>query len=147
MKIRRYYVAFTVIVVCVCIALLWGCGRKEAPVTIDYGKSELYSQADMDAAIALIEAEYTSGSELHAIRYAGDDHCTPENLQWMNDLAQGQELDVTFTQCIMFECDFHSPKRSQDAGSLNPDEEYRDWQWWLARADGGEWYILTGGYG
>ena len=29
---------------------------------------------------------------------------------------------------------------------FNPDEEYTDWQWWLARSEGGQWKLLTYGY-
>ena len=25
-------------------------------------------------------------------------------------------------------------------------EEYTDWQWWLARSEGGDWELLTWGY-
>ena len=52
----------------------------------------------------------------------------------------------TCTECIMFECDFHSPKSDADAGGLNVDEEYTDWQWWLARSEGGRWKLMTWGY-
>ena len=62
----------------------------------------------------------------------------------MNDLAPGQDLAGDFTQCIMFKSDFHSPKNG--GGAWNADAEYTDWQWWLARADGGEWRLLTWGY-
>ena len=46
----------------------------------------------------------------------------------------------------MFECDFHSPKSDADAGGLIVDEEYTDWQWWLARSEGGRWKLMTWGY-
>ena len=49
-----------------------------------------------------------------------------------------------FTQCIAFDSSFHSPKT--DSGAWNPDEEYTDWSWWLARSDGGEWKLMTYGY-
>jgi|P1105metagenome_2_1110788.scaffolds.fasta_scaffold64879_2 D-alanyl-D-alanine carboxypeptidase len=120
------------------------CGGKsaEAEVSIDYGTSDLYTQADREQAVSLIRQEFSGweGCELHAIRYAGDECQSEENLSWMNDLREGED----FTQCIEFFSDFHSPK--QDAGAWNPDQEYTDWQWWLARPEGGEWQLLTWGY-
>ena len=40
--------------------------------------------------------------------------------------------------------DFHSPVEA--GGAWEPDTEYTDWQWWLARSDGGKWKLLTWGY-
>lgn len=102
----------------------------------------------MDTAIQLIQDEFAGwkGCELHSLRYTSDACNTSENIQWMNDLAKGQNLDVTFIQCIQFESDFHSPKNPKDQGAWNLDEEYTDWQWWLARTDKGDWKLMTWGY-
>ena len=126
-------------VLALCLA---GCGA-EADVTIDYGKSTLYTREDMDKAIALIRAEFDTweGCELHAVRYASDECATEENLVWMNDLKPG----AGYTQCIEFLSDFHSPK--EGGGAWNADSEYTNWQWWLARTEGGAWELLTWGYG
>ncbi|MCR5136565.1 MAG: hypothetical protein K6C12_05650 [Oscillospiraceae bacterium] len=109
----------------------------------DYGTSELYSGEDMKAAVALIMKEFDTweGCELHSIRYAGDECCTKENIEWMNSLKEGSK----FSQCAEFLSDFHSPK--EGGGAWNPDEEYTDWQWWLARTEGGDWELLTWGNG
>jgi D-alanyl-D-alanine carboxypeptidase len=64
----------------------------------------------------------------------------------MNDLAQARGMDVVFTQCAEFMSDFHSPTDPALAGAWNVDEEYVDWQWWLAREEGGEWQLMTWGY-
>ncbi len=119
----------------------WGV-KSIREVEIDYGDSELYSQADMDAAIALIREEFSGweGCRLYNVRYAGDECCTEENLAWMNDLMDGQD----FTECIEFLSDFRSPKDA--AGAWEPDVDYTGWQWWLARARGGDWQLLTWGY-
>ena len=115
---------------------------------IDYGKSELYSQEDMDKAIKLIKEEFSGweGCGLHNIKYTTDACNSQENLLWMNDLAKGQNLGIVFTQCIGFESDFHSPVNPKNPGAWNIDYEYTDWQWWLARADGGDWRLMTWGY-
>ena len=116
--------------------------EDRVPVEVDYGTSELYSHSTMRSAISLIEQEFSSweGCELHNIRYASDDCNSEENLKWMNELEEGKN----YTQCIEFLSDFHSPK--EGGGAWNADQEYTDWQWWLARTDGGRWELLTWGY-
>jgi len=32
-------------------------------------------------------------------------------------------------------------------GAWEPDAEYNDWQWWLARSADGGWDLLTWGFG
>lgn len=111
-------------------------------VTVDYGVSGIYAQADMDAAIALIKARIATwdGVALHSVRYAGDEANSDKNLAMLNDLQAGQ----SYTQCIEFFTDLHSPVRG--GGAWMPDREYTDWQWWLARTEGGDWQIVSWGY-
>lgn len=125
------------------VTALAACGGKASPeVSVDYGTSELYSQADMDSAMDRIRKEFSSwkGCELHSLRYAGDECMSEENLSWMVDLGDGE----SFTECIEFLSDFHSPVKGGDA--WEPDHEYTNWQWWLARTEGGEWQLMTWGY-
>ena len=119
-------------------------GGKTDDAVIDYGSSELYSQQDMDEAIAAIEKEFSTwkGCELHSIRYAGDDCSSEDNIRWMNQLNEG----AGYTQCIGFVSDFHSPVKGDGQDAWQYDTEYTDWQWWLARTDGGAWELLTWGY-
>lgn len=130
----------------VLIILFAGCGNQAAPaVTIDYGNSSVYTKEDMDAAIATIQATFDTweGCELHSLSYSSDGICTSEeNIAWMNDLEKANDNEQVFTQCIMFDSSFHSPKKRADA--WNPDEEY-EWTWWLARREGGEWKLMTFG--
>lgn len=113
-----------------------------ADVTIDYGASELYSQEDMEKAVDLIKKEFSTweGCELHSIRFAGDDCNSADNIRWMNELKPGQN----YTQCIEFLSDFHSPV--EGGGAWEPDQEYKDYQWYLARTDGGDWELVSWGY-
>lgn len=130
-----------------CTITVSGCSADQAPdVTVDYGSSELYTKEDMDAAIALIEAEFNTwdGCALHSITYGSDDACSAENVAWMNDLEAANDAQETFTQCILFTSNFHSPKEA--VGAWEPNTEYTDWQWWLARSDGGDWKLMTWGY-
>ena len=122
-------------------------GEKESAPEIDYGSSDLYTKEDMDAAITAIRAEFDTwdGCELHALRYAGDESASQDNLDWMNGLRkEGEE----FTQCIGFLSDFHSPKDEAASSGMGfeADQEYQNWQWWLARSQNGDWQLITWGY-
>lgn len=138
--------ALLIVILALTLALA-ACGGDTSGVDIDYGSSDLYSREDMDAAIALIKAEFDGweGCELHSIAYAGDECAVEGNVRWMNDLKDAQGIEgYPFTQCIEFLSDFHSPIEGGDA--WNPDQEYTGWQWWLARAEDGDWVLLTWGY-
>ena len=115
---------------------------ETAGFEIDYGSSEIYSAEDMDAAVDLIMNEFNTwaGCEMHSIRYFSDECCSAENLAWMNSLRDGKN----FTQSIAFESDFHSPVEAY--GAWEADYEYMNWQWWLAREEGGSWELITWGY-
>ena len=118
----------------------------EKVVAVDIGKSEIYSEEDRHAAIDKINEEFASwkGCTMKGIRYAGDDCVTEDNLKRLNEL----EVDKNYTECIEFLIDFHSPARTTDleGTSWEADSDYLDYEWWLARTDGGEWEIVTYGY-
>lgn len=136
--------------VSVCFATTRKSDNKvEYHFTCDYGSSKLYSREDMDEAIQTIMNEFNhwKGCEMHSIRYGSDQTCSEsENLSWLQELENANDNKETFTECIMFESDFHSPKDEKDAGAFNVDFEYNDWQWWLARSEGGQWKLMTWGY-
>jgi len=119
--------------------------RKDAPVAIDLGHSELYLKDELIEGMDLIRAQIAGweGVELHSIRYAGDENCTEENLAWLNEheSAEGK----TYTQCALFQTNFHSPAESGEL-ALDLDFEYEDFGWWLAREDGGSWALVDSGY-
>ena len=112
------------------------------PFAVDYGSSALYTEREMDRAIGMVLEEFDSweGCEMHSIRYAGDECSSEENLKWLNSLNGGHE----FTQALEFESDFHSPKEAY--GAWEADEEYTDWQWWLAAEENGDWELVSWGY-
>ena len=53
-----------------------------------------------------------------------------------------------YVQCVDFLMDFHSP--TEDAylrdTAWEPDLEYTDYHWWLARTEDGGWDVLSSGY-
>ncbi len=115
-------------------------------ITISYGVSAIYSKEDMDSAIQLIKNEFDtwSGCELHSIAYSSDGECNAENIAWLNEQEQANDAREIFTQCIMFKSSFHSP--IEGGNGWDADCEYTDWQWWLARSDGGKWKLMDWGY-
>lgn len=117
-------------------------GYRAPAVTIDYGKSDIYSQEELEEAVVQIKCGFASweGCELHSLRYAGDEADNAENLEWLN--SHGEGLD--YTHAAEFLGDFHTP--AENAGAWNPDEEYKDYQWWLARTRDGGWEVVDWGY-
>ena len=127
----------------VVLALGYGFGSWYAPVDKDIG-SDVYTEAEMDAAVDAIMAE-SFWDEMHArvldIHYIGDEQST-------NYLAsvQGRFPDSGYTECAVFNTDFRSAFLAKNAAPLAPREVYTDYQWVLARSDGGSWEVVTSGY-
>ena len=111
--------------------------------TADAGESALYSERDLDEAMAAVWTEFRGweGCELHAVRYAGDEANSEENLAWLNSLSEG----ANYTQAAELLTDFHSPIEGGPS-AWEPDTEYTDYQWWLARSEGGGWELVSWGY-
>jgi hypothetical protein len=130
--------------------VLAACGQADDPPAydVDYGNSSLYTQKELEEAVLLIQMEFATwdGCEMHGIRYGGDETCTQENLDWLNELSESREQELQFTQCAMFLSDFHSPVEEHEADAWNHDYEYTDWQWWLGRTAEGQWVLMTWGY-
>ena len=140
--------AISLLLLVVCICGMMGCEKASGPeVEINYGNSSVYSKEEMDEAIEIIQEAFAAwdGCELQSISYSSDDECSSENISWLNDLMEAYDLSDEFTQCIMFESDFHT---SENASAVwNPDTDYKDYQWWLARtSDNSEWQLVTWGY-
>ncbi|MBO7663339.1 MAG: M15 family metallopeptidase [Clostridia bacterium] len=117
---------------------------KDPGLTVDYGTSDLYTRKDLEEAAVQVKCKFASfdGCELHSLRYAGDGCNTEENLRRMNALDEGKG----YTQVVEFVSDFHSPVNPEKDPSWEPDTEYTDYEWWLARKADGGWQLLTWGY-
>ena len=114
---------------------LCGCG-----VRIDYGRSDLYSGADMDAAAVKIRRALLgmNGCRLYSLQYAGDDVCQKE-LESCRKLAPERDI----RECIVFRSVFRSPRFG--GGAWEPNAIYT-WSWTLGREPGGDWILLNYGY-
>ena len=121
---------------------VWLGAVNDPELTIDYGTSALYTQEELEEAAIQIKCKFASfaGCELHALRYAGDECDSEENVKWVNELDEGKD----YVQVVEFLSDFHSPV--EESGAWEPDMEYTDYTWWLARAEDGGWQLLTWGY-
>ena len=118
-------------------------GKKAVDVTIDLGKSEIFSEEDLREAVVQIKCAFASweGCELHSIRYASDECCTDEKLTWLNGLSE----DGNYTQAAEFLMNFHSPK--EQVLAWEADTEYTDFEMWLARGEDSGWEIVLQSYG
>ncbi len=117
-------------------------------IRINYGVSKLFSKDDMDAAVKIIlkHFEQWQGCELHSILYVGDECNSAENLKWMNELAAAHGQKEKMLYCMEFLSDFYVSREAEKHTTFNPETEYKNWQWWLARSENGEWQLLTFGY-
>ncbi|MBR2699395.1 MAG: D-alanyl-D-alanine carboxypeptidase family protein [Clostridia bacterium] len=123
---------------------VWLGAVEDTDPVIDCGSSGLYSEAELEAAAVQIKCQFAAfaGCSLHSLRYAGDACNSEENVKWLSDLDGGKP----YIQVIEFLGDFHSPVDSGDGSAWEPDTEYTDYQWWLAREEGKGWQLLTWGY-
>jgi D-alanyl-D-alanine carboxypeptidase len=115
---------------------------KGGDLKVDYGKSELYKEDELKEAAIQVKCNFASldGCELRSLRYAGDECNTAENLKWLNSLEEGAE----YVEVAEFLSDFYVSADSKT--TFNPDQEYKDYQWWLARTKDGGWNIVSSGY-
>ena len=130
-----------------------GCNKPAPKVRIVLVGSSVYSEEELYDAVLLIKEKFASFSgdcELHSIRYAGDDANNEENLEWLNSLREvrsnipPEDVGKKYVQVAEFLSDFHSPV--EGGGAWEADTEYTDYQWWLARLEGGGWEIVSWGY-
>ena len=118
-------------------------GKSAPKVEIELGSSALYSEDELYNAMIAIKCRFAewNGCELHTIRDAGDEANNAENLAWLNSF----DAKTKYTQVAEFLMDYHSPV---EAGMFawEPDTEYTDYQWWLARTADSDWEIVSMGY-
>lgn len=103
--------------------------------------SDIYTEEDVGKAADLVEKEVATwdGIELIALKYAGDECDSAENIQWLSELKE-----VEYAQVLEFLADIHTTPDC--LGSLEPDTDYSDYEFWLGRTEGGEWEFVTFGY-
>lgn len=121
------------------VFILYGGGGNVKNVQAHEVQSELYSKADIDSAIAVIQKEFSTywkGCTLTEIYYAGDD-ISKASQEW----ADRNNAD----EAIVLLSSFYVDSSGGD-GSLNPNSTYSDWNWILIRSDNGTWAYVDHGY-
>ena len=118
-----------------------------AGCVVDYGTSELFTEADMDAALDAILEQFCmwKGCVMKRIAFTDDKTCT-DDLKYVNGLRA--EDTKEFDQAIVFMSDFHSPVGEDAEDSVwDEDTDYNDFSWHLGRTGAdGIWRLLTWGY-
>lgn len=118
----------------------------EVSLMVSYGDSEMYTAEDIDAALDVVMAEFNTwtGAKMKRITFTNDETCAAD-LDYCNSLREDGEPE--YTQAMVIMSDFHSPSGADAEGTAwEPDTDYNDYSWHLARTDGGEWHLLTWGY-
>ena len=123
------------------LCILCGCHKKEAMhYTVDYGNSSVYTKAEMDEAIEVVEdtARHMKCSLLN-LRYTSD-KCNSRNmLKGLNKGIKGKP----YIKRIELIGDL---KTSKDVhATLVPNYVYKNWMWVLACKDNSSWEIINYG--
>ena len=126
------------------IMTLTSCGDYGDQFGVDYGHSNIYTDDEIKAAVdetLQIFSGFT-GCEMHNIRYLGDNYSMDEYFNMMNEMYP----DNNYTQIIVFTSDFHTPKVKNEYDWWDPDKEYRDYRWVLARVSSKDrWAVINYG--
>ena len=117
-------------------------GESAPEVEIDLSGSEIYTEDELYDAMLAVKCRFAAfpGCVLTAIRYAGDEANSEENLAWLNTLAEGRG----YTEVSEFLTDFHTLPDAPE--TMEPEHDYTDFQWWLARTAEGGWDVVSWGY-
>lgn len=123
------------------VLALAGCAGNLDNVAVDYGDSALYTQAEIGQAVQVVKDTFRTfnGCTLHSLSYAGDERSEAE-LDYYNAALE----DAAYISCIVLNSSFHSPKNGGGAWEANT--EYT-WNWILAKESGGDWTLISYGYG
>ncbi len=134
---RKVLACFLLIALVLSLA---GCGGDAKEVMVVDMESELYTQADYLAAVETVESYFQNfrGCTMKEISYAGDEKTQKEQeyILGFGDYSEGIVLLSTF-----------DVDENGGDGSFEPNRTYYDWGWYLARKDGGNWAVVTCGYG
>lgn len=134
---RKILACFLLIALVLSLA---GCGGNGREVTVLDMESELYTQEDYLAAVETVKSYFRNfrGCTMKEISYAGDEKTQKEQeyILGFGDYSEGIVLMSTF-----------DVDENGGDGSFEPNNTYYGWCWYLARRDGGNWTVVTCGYG
>lgn len=119
-----------------------GCGAV-SDAEIELGDSKYYDEDELRDAAKAIRKHFRAmynGCTLLRIQYEGDE-ISEENLTYCSEL----EPDKTFVDCVVFTSVFETSEKCDT--TLEPDQTYEEWHWYLAREKGGKWQLVMEGQG
>lgn len=129
---------FSSLIIIVCIILCSCVQGNISQVTVTPVDSEVYTQADIDAAIEVtldyFKKEFT-GCTLKEIHYAGDDYLEHE---------YAPQTYGDYDELIALLSTYHVD--SSYDGILEAGSTVSDWSWLLCRKNGGQWFHVDHGY-
>ena len=127
------------IILSVLLVFCSACGGMVSDVKTHEVSSQLYSQAEIEAAMDVIKREFRrnwDGCTLTELFYAGDEDS--KNSQGWADKYDADEAIVLMSS---FDVDSSGPEQG-----LNPNYTYTEWHWILVRTAGGRWQHVSHGY-
>ena len=139
---KKYLSVIMLTVICIL-----GCSCRYAPpgdvsnVQITSVQSEIYSEEDINSAIDVIKDYFSRvclGCTLQEIGYAGDDE------YWLSRM-QEWKIKYDADEVIILISKFYSDEPGEDTG-MRPHLTYGNYQWRLARNEGGQWEHKDHGY-
>ena len=126
---------------------------------IDYGTSEHFTRDDMDAAIAVIMAEFGArhdkntrefsgwaGYVLNDVSYYSDEQSRKVFETYARRYGRLDSLGRPYTDGIYFHSSFKTPMFDDGWTGLEFGRTYSDYGWTLLKTQDGEWEIVTAGY-
>lgn len=119
-----------------------GCGAVSDADT-DLGHSKSYDEKELEDAAHQINKHFRAmynGCTLLTVKYDGD-ATAKDNLDYCREL----EPDKDYVDCVVFTSSFETSEHCDT--TLEPNQTYEDWQWYLAREKGGEWELVMEGQG
>ena len=117
-----------------------GGGNVDNVTVPDWKPSEIYPDADVEAAIRTVKEYFKAefdGCTLTKVSYPGDTYAD-EFHEWAEQYGADEAI-VLFSS-------FDVGSSGGD-GSLTPNTTYTEWKWVLVRDAGGDWHHATHGYG
>ena len=135
------------------------CGNI-AHTAVDYGASDHFTPADMDAAIAVILEAFSAprtgdreedvsawaGHVLQAIRYTSDGRSRRAFEAYGVQYAYRDSQGRPYVDGICFETSFHTPMTDDGWTGFEAGRVYSGYRWVLLRTEDGAWEIAALGY-
>ena len=125
-----------IICLCACGAIHENIGTMDNAV-INLDGQSYYTKQELESALGVVESKFKTwpGFVMNSIEvsYAGDD------ASYCNELSE----DIVYDEALTFTSSFTTGENDWDGFSKNV--TYENWNWYLARANGGQWHLVSWG--